>query len=148
MNDLMWRLTQAALEFMHVVGASGRNVRERMAKLLVSPEYYAREPEHFDRWLSRIGHGRLGTTLQQVAAVMRHSTEARLRDIDVPTLVITGDADRLVPADNSRHLAARIPRAKLVELAGAGHCFPVEREDETVRALVDHFLQGAIEARI
>ena len=33
-----------------------------------------------------------------------------------------------------------IPGARLHTLAGAGHAFPLEREEETVRALTDHFL--------
>ena len=48
--------------------------------------------------------------------------------------------DRLVPPENSRVLARAIPGARLLELHGAGHVFPVERERETVEALSAHFL--------
>jgi 3-oxoadipate enol-lactonase len=49
--------------------------------------------------------------------------------------VITGDADRLIPARSSYALAARIPGAKLVVLPGAGHDFPTERPSETAQHL-------------
>ena len=78
-----------------------------------------------------------------MAAVVRHTTEQRLAAVDVPTLVITGDADRLVPPQNSRVLAKLIKDAQLVELAGAGHCFPFERLEETASALVSFFHAAA-----
>jgi len=55
---------------------------------------------------------------------------SRLSGIDVPTLVITGDADQLVPLANSELLASRIPRARLVTIPGAGHVVFNERTDE------------------
>ena len=73
---------------------------------------------------------------------MGHSTRKRLGSIAAPTLVITGDSDRIVPVENSRRIAERIPHARLLVLEGAGHVFPLEREAETVRALSEHFLAG------
>ncbi len=110
------------------------------ARFLVSKEYLAREPGAFERWLARCGPPSTGVLMRQLAAVVRHATESRLPRIDAPTLVITGDRDRLVPVENSRRLARAIRGARLVELAGAGHCFPLERPAETVKALSDHFL--------
>jgi len=48
----------------------------------------------------------------------------RLRSLRVPTLVIHGDADNLVPVANGRSVAAAIPRARLVEVEGMGHDVP------------------------
>jgi len=73
----------------------------------------------------------------QVAAAMAHDTRARLATIRVPTLVVTGDKDRLVPARHSRALAAAIPGAKLVEIPGGTHGLPLELADEVNRILVD-----------
>ena len=78
-----------------------------------------------------------------MGAVMRHATQGKLSRIGAPTLVITGDEDRLVPHRNSEHLAASIPGARLVVLSGAGHAFPFEREEETAEALIRHFQPGA-----
>jgi pimeloyl-ACP methyl ester carboxylesterase len=110
------------------------------ARFLVSPEYLAREPGAFERWLARSGPPGTRILLRQLAAIVRHATESRLSRIAAPTLVVTGDLDRLVPVENSRRLARAIRGARLVELAGAGHCFPLERPAETVKALADHFL--------
>jgi pimeloyl-ACP methyl ester carboxylesterase len=42
----------------------------------------------------------------------------------VPTLVIHGNADILVPVENGRRVAAAIPGARLLEIDGMGHDVP------------------------
>ncbi len=64
--------------------------------------------------------------LGQVAAVMTHKATDRLHQIKSPMLVITGDADRLVPPANSDVLAKHIPGARLVKVPGGSHGFNFE----------------------
>ena len=64
--------------------------------------------------------------LAQVGAVMGHKATDRLHRITAPTLVITGDADLLVPPANSDILAANIPGARLVKVPGGSHGFNFE----------------------
>lgn len=61
--------------------------------------------------------------LQFKALLETHDTEARLGEITCPTLVLAGSEDVMIPAENSRRLAARIPNAELVIYAGCGHGF-------------------------
>jgi pimeloyl-ACP methyl ester carboxylesterase len=51
--------------------------------------------------------------------------------VQVPTLVMHGDADTVVPVDHARHLAAHIPGARLEVLPGAGHGFLLTRRRPT-----------------
>jgi 3-oxoadipate enol-lactonase len=113
---------------------------ERLGRLLLSREYHARNPTRALEWMIRSGHAEIRCAAAQVAAILGHAALHRLEQIRAPTLVITGDADRLVPPRNSEVLAAAIPDARLLLLRGAGHVFPLEREEETVRALTEHFL--------
>jgi len=46
--------------------------------------------------------------------------------ISVPTLVLTGSEDRVAPPAHARMMAERIPGARFVELAGAGHISNIE----------------------
>ena len=62
-----------------------------------------------------------------------------LASLAVPTLVITGAGDRLVPPENSRRLAARIPGAELAVIPDSGHVFFVEQPEATNRALLEFF---------
>jgi 3-oxoadipate enol-lactonase len=59
--------------------------------------------------------------------------------IDAAALVIHGDEDLIVPVENGRMLAARLPKARYVELPGRGHNLPLE-DPETFNALVLEFL--------
>jgi 3-oxoadipate enol-lactonase len=77
---------------------------------------------------------------RQVEAVVAHDTYERLPEIKVPTLVIAGDADKLVPPENSRIIASRIPQAELVILKNMGHGFNIEAADE-VNSTVLRFLK-------
>ena len=118
----------------------GGDQEERLGRLLVSPEWHAQNPGRARGWLLSAERTRFRFALAQMLAVGRHDTRARLAQIGVPTLVVTGSADRIIPPANSERLAAGIPGSRLLVLPGAGHCFPLEQEEATVRALTDHFL--------
>lgn len=113
---------------------------QRMARLLVSDEFMAHHQDRFVEWMLRLGRPQRSAARRQIVAIARHEAEDRLPRLRIPTLVISGDRDRLVPVENSRRLARMIPRARLVEFPGVGHAFPFERADETVRAVVEHCL--------
>ena len=59
----------------------------------------------------------------QVAAGASYVGGLRQRGIRARTLIVHGDADRVVDPRNARLLAARIPRARLVTFPGLGHLF-------------------------
>ena len=59
--------------------------------------------------------------------------------IEAPTLVLHGDADVVVPVENGRMLASRLPNARYVELPGRGHNLPLE-DPPTFNRLVLDFL--------
>ena len=53
-------------------------------------------------------------------------TKATFAKITTPTLVVTGEADKVIPAAASRGLAGAIPGAKLITYPGVGHV-PMEQ---------------------
>jgi pimeloyl-ACP methyl ester carboxylesterase len=79
----------------------------------------------------------------QIAAVLAHDSFDRLPAIECPTLVVTGDDDRIIPAQSSRVVAERIPGAALRVVSGAGHLFFVERPEETAEVLEAFLSAGA-----
>jgi len=61
-----------------------------------------------------------------------------LSRIDVPTLVIHGDADRIVPLSASGEKTAKsVKGAKLVVISGGPHCITWTHADEVNSALVN-----------
>ena len=71
----------------------------------------------------------------QFAAVLAHSTGARLGEIRCPTVVVTGTEDILVPPRNAEVLAKRIRGAMLEVLPDVGHGIPILDEAVVHRAL-------------
>lgn len=59
--------------------------------------------------------------VNQLAGILLWSAYRRLSRIRVPTLVVHGEQDRLVPPGNGRVLAARIPGARFHLVPNAGH---------------------------
>lgn len=78
------------------------------------------------------------------AMAHRPDRSALLPRLDCPTLVVCGGEDTTSPAPEMRSLAAQIPGAEYVEIAGAGHLSNLEapdRFDEAVaRFLAAHEL--------
>jgi pimeloyl-ACP methyl ester carboxylesterase len=66
--------------------------------------------------------------LSQLQAAMNFNVESRLSEITCPTLVMSGDADVIVPVQNSRNLAAKIPGAQLQIIEGGSHTFFIEQD--------------------
>src|SRR5450755_3667654 len=70
------------------------------------------------------GHGRSGLAAGGVAR------------LTVPTLVVTGDCDKLTPPSHSHRIAETLPDlARLIELPDTGHMSPLERPAELSAAL-------------
>jgi pimeloyl-ACP methyl ester carboxylesterase len=84
----------------------------------------------------------LQTVLGQLTAVGGHDTYARLPQVAVPTLVMHGERDPVIPVANARLLAGAIPGARLEVLAGAGHV-PFWEQPERCARLIAEFALGA-----
>jgi len=77
---------------------------------------------------------------RQIDAIIgRADSRPTLAAISIPTLVVVGAEDCLIPPENSREIAAGIRGARLEELAHCGHMCTVERP-ETATALLEDFL--------
>ena len=122
---------------------------ETMTRLCVTPEFAARNPGIM-QWRNEL-------MLKQPApaqGVMRQQQVScatdiyeRLPEIKAPTLIIHGDADRLVPVENARIMASRILNAELVILKNAGHIL-IEAGNEPNRIMLDFLRRHSKQASI
>jgi pimeloyl-ACP methyl ester carboxylesterase len=76
----------------------------------------------------------------QFDAAVNFNAEARVERIRAATLVISGDADAIVPVQNSVNLAAKIPAATLRIINGGSHTFFIERAEEFNQLVTDFIL--------
>ena len=79
----------------------------------------ARAARTFDRAFYPAGIAR-----QLTAIFASGSRRDALRSVTIPTLVIHGDADPLVPVEGGRDTAQSIPGARLLIIEGMGHDLP------------------------
>ncbi|MGE4427350.1 MAG: alpha/beta hydrolase, partial [Solirubrobacteraceae bacterium] len=104
----------------------------------VSPAYAlgAAEYERF-RTVTTAHRVSLRIITEQMSAIGRHDLAGRLGGIDVPTTIIHGTADRMLPYPNAEVLVREIPGARLDTLEGVGHMFFWEEPERAVRAAVE-----------
>jgi 3-oxoadipate enol-lactonase len=74
----------------------------------------------------------------------RPDSTGDLAGIDVPTLVITSDGDRLIPADLTTPMAEQIGGARLEVLSGVGHLTNVEAPDRFTALLREHVVASGV----
>ncbi len=121
---------------------------------LVAPALYAREtlrssPDRLREDLEqRIADGTSPLTLYaQMAAIAGHDTRARLGELaGLPTLVVHGLEDTLVPPARGRELAELIPGARLELIPACGHLLTTDAEEQTASAILGHLERSAPEA--
>ena len=90
----------------------------------------------------RLGHPpALRTVLGQLYAVWRHSTESRLPEIQMPTLLVRPGKDILIRPTQTDRLAQRIPNARVLRFDDAGHGVTFQKASELNAALREHFGQ-------
>jgi pimeloyl-ACP methyl ester carboxylesterase len=78
-------------------------------------------------------------TMRQLAAILASgSRKEALKSVSVPTLVIHGDADPLVPVEGGIDTAEAVPGAKLMIIEGMGHDIPVPVAPRVIEAIAQH----------
>jgi len=106
-------------------------VRERVA-----PAYYdpaALTEERLDEWTLRLtAAGSLDAYLARVNRPPEDSRREKVKAIRAPTLVVTGDSDRMVPPAVARLYHELIPESELVVLEKTGHVPQEERPERVV----------------
>ena len=104
--------------------------------MAATPYLYGRalkeRPEAIEDVMRRrlASRGDAGGVRHQLQAVLHWSSLRRLRHLRVPTLVIHGDHDRLIPLANGRLIATLVPGAHLHVLRGAGHVYATDAPEE------------------
>ncbi len=84
--------------------------------------------------------------LKMLEASVAQDRAAPIEQIRVPTLVIAGDEDRVLPTALTREMARRIPGAELAVMEGVGH-FPNLEQPEGFNQIVLPFLLRHGESR-
>jgi 3-oxoadipate enol-lactonase len=76
--------------------------------------------------------------MRQMQAITGHDTSARLSQVGIPTLVIHGTLDQLLPVQNGHMIAELLADSRLEIYEDVGHMFFLEQPERTARLLREH----------
>jgi pimeloyl-ACP methyl ester carboxylesterase len=118
-------------------GGSPADLALSAARVLLS----ANAPDEAkNRLIASLSALRKESYVKAVRALVTHASARALEVIAVPTLILAGELDRLVPVSMAQHMAARISGSELAIVKGAGHLSNLERPEE-FNQIVQSFLQ-------
>jgi pimeloyl-ACP methyl ester carboxylesterase len=122
-----------------VGGGTLRHRHPWLAPALFSESFAAREPERaqeLQRYFE-VHPAPPWASAGQFLASVYHDRARQLHRIRAPTLILHGELDAISPVANARQLAAGIPDSELQLIAGAGHAFPLEVPEGSLRAVLE-----------
>jgi pimeloyl-ACP methyl ester carboxylesterase len=113
-------------------------LRRHLVRVMSTPELL--DERAVDVYWDRLGRegGREAAyaMLQQMTRL--DPLRERLRALDLPTLVVWGDRDALMPVETGEQLAGLIAGARLAVVEGCGHAVPEERPEVLVELVREH----------
>ncbi|MBB5804631.1 pimeloyl-ACP methyl ester carboxylesterase [Saccharothrix ecbatanensis] len=119
--------------------------REAVVRYLVEAERPFAGPRPVDVAAAREVAGRVFDRARDISAGANHfqvgggePTRGRLGSITVPTLVVHGDVDPLLPLGHAEAMAREVPGARLLVLEDTGHELPPGVWDVVIPALLEH----------
>ena len=148
----LWGLMPGVLEFsnkgsvpLSLINSLGLTPKEKIRyglSLAFTPEYLRTHTEEVDRIVDlRLANRQpYYAWKRQFMAGMNFDATDSVHQINVPTLVITGSEDRVIPPERSKRLAEEIPNSRLIILEGTGHLLSIEQAEE-FNEIVLSFLQ-------
>lgn len=127
---------------MALASTNGFNTEERIRRNLLpafSSEFVRDHPEEIEETVKlRLSNAVVEAAYQaQLTAAVEFNAEPKLGAIKVPTLVLSGDSDAVVPVQNSRNLASKIGGAELRIIKGGSHLFFIESPEEFNRSVIE-----------
>jgi 3-oxoadipate enol-lactonase len=110
-------------------------------EICVSPRFRD-DAALYDAYLARALQRRVArdVIMAQMQAVAAHDTSTRLSGLHLPTLIVHGTADELIPAQNAHVIAGHMPDARLELLDDVGHLFFWELPQRSAELVCEHAL--------
>jgi pimeloyl-ACP methyl ester carboxylesterase len=115
-------------------------IAEGMAPRLLSPKTLASNPQLVERTRAIMLHNSLEGVLGDLAALKdRPDSTSTLAQINLPTLIIAGADDQLIPLEETEAMHSAISQSQMIVIPGAGH-LPNLEQPQLFNAAVRDFL--------
>lgn len=125
-----------------------RRSREIVARPLLRQAVFGRTMRYPNRLSAELLYEQISSGLshcpgfgEALHAAIRHDLRGRLGSIEIPTMLVWGFDDRVIPVQAALSYRRRIPRARLEIFERTGHVPQLERPAR-FNALLEEFLDG------
>jgi pimeloyl-ACP methyl ester carboxylesterase len=142
-------ITQEALAVLTDMTGDPIDRLRRGIVISTAPGFAERHPELVREWLAYRVRNPLDPAAYQAQMAIglallseEASFEKRLKAVRVPTLILFGEQDKVVPPGNAELLARAIPNSAVKILPDAGHFFPLEAPEAAVEAVLEFLKAG------
>lgn len=99
------------------------------------------QPELVDRYYNMyLREGNRQALLDRMATSFHPDTYLKINTLQIPTLILWGEEDKLIPVENAYRFQKDLPNDTLVILKNLGHV-PMEEDPKTTTDVVRSFLQ-------
>jgi pimeloyl-ACP methyl ester carboxylesterase len=127
-----------------MASGSQERVLRAMWELNLSPGFRAEESRYGDfTEMARALPAPRRTVELQMQAILAHDTSARLPELETPTLVVHGTADRVLGYANGPLIDSLLPDSRLETLEDVGHMFWWEQPVRAAERIREHALATA-----
>ena len=114
----------------------------RMVRAMAKMMFYEPHPfaeRNIGRILASMGEGdwadRVRSFVRAATGLSRAQVRARLSEFQLPTLIVWGERDRVLPLRHGRQLHAGLKGSRLVTFPRTGHCPQIERPERFMEVL-------------
>jgi pimeloyl-ACP methyl ester carboxylesterase len=112
-------------------------IAEMAAARVHSPDYLAAHPELVEQRRRALLGIDVKAFIDACKVLREIDLTPLLHRLDVPTLVVCGEADQATPPALTKEVAGKIPGARYVELKNCGHCPPLEQPQQFAAAVME-----------
>jgi 3-oxoadipate enol-lactonase len=133
--------TSTMLTWMLAISAIDGFVNNMLLSLQLSAGTRRDKPQIGENIAARFRAWNRRAVIKTVRSVLvdRDGVLDALPHVEAPALIVSGAEDTILPSAMSRRIAAKLPNARHVEVAGAAHLVPLE-QPEAANALIVDFL--------
>jgi 3-oxoadipate enol-lactonase len=138
------RTPPETMEALAAAWSSGDRERAMQVGLEVNVSArHAADPEAIAAWREIAAERPVSLAVlgAQLHAIRGHDALDRLAGLDVPTLIMHGSEDRVLPVGNGALLAGAIDGARLEVFEGAGHLLYLEQPEQAARLVLEFLLE-------
>lgn len=83
-------------------------------------------------------------TIQTIGSAPHVIDTLRIKEIAVPTLIIWGDKDNIIPVEHANKFKRDIPNSELIIYEGSGHIPMIENSERLIKDILGFFNQNAV----